>query len=354
MFLQDWQLLSVQPQTTLLETMVVLDREAKQIVLVVDDHKRLLGTVTDGDIRRALLAGSQLNDSVALAMNEQPVVGKEEGTETAWRQIMKRKSCRHLPILNSKGQVVLVFYDKRSTLELKQNPVVLMVGGLGKRLRPLTETTPKPMLNVGGRPILETIVERLVEQGFSQFYFCVNYLGDQIQSYFGNGERWGVTIEYVLEQQQLGTAGAMSLIGAEFSQPCILMNGDLLTKVDFGVLVDFHTQNKSDVTVCAREYSQQVPYGVIELNNNQVTQIVEKPVYRYFVNAGIYVLAPEVIQSIPYNQYMDMPDLLQSVLDKQGEVSAFPITEYWKDIGRIPDFEQAQVDYEVHFTKLHD
>jgi NDP-sugar pyrophosphorylase family protein len=228
-----------------------------------------------------------------------------------------------------------------------------MLGGLGMRLRPLTENVPKPLIKVGGKPILETIVERFSEQGFNQFVFCVNYLGHQIQDYFGDGRKWGINIQYVEESKQLGTAGALSLLQQEhISDSFIVMNGDLLTKVDFSAFLDMHDKQKNSVTVGVREYSQQVPYGVVEVEAEKVSQIVEKPVYRYFVNAGIYALSPEVLNQIVFNEYLDMPNLIDALMAKKEIVGAFPVTEYWKDIGHLPDLEEAQVDYEIHFTPV--
>ncbi|MBO1924515.1 nucleotidyltransferase family protein [Thiomicrorhabdus sp. 6S3-12] len=336
------------------EAMALLDRYAMQIVLVTDQNCVLQGVMTDGDIRRALLSGSTLDSPVEEAINRHPATGSDQLNMMGWIQIMKRARCRHLPIVDTKGKLVQLVYDKAMPYSNQPNSVVLMLGGQGMRLRPLTEDTPKPLLKIGGKPILETILERFIEQGFSHFYFCINYLGHQIQDYFGYGEKWGVEIDYIEEEQRLGTAGALSLIDKEVTDDLIVMNGDLLTKVDFTALLDSHRSNESDITVCVREYAQQVPYGVVEIENETVQQIVEKPIYRYFVNAGIYVLSPKQISAIPYNEFYDMPTLLDELtLDPDAKVGAFPITEYWKDIGHLPDFEQAQVDYEVHFTPLN-
>lgn len=333
------------------QAMSVLDQFAMQIVLVADEQNVLKGVVTDGDIRRALLAGNTLESAVTVAMNVNPAIGQSNVSENAWRQVMKKAQCRHLPIVDSQNCLVELIYDKATPIENKPNCVVLMLGGLGMRLRPLTESIPKPLIEVGGKPILETIVERFSEQGFNKFIFCINYLGHQIRDHFGDGSDWGVQIDYIEETKQLGTAGALSLleVGA-IEEPFIVMNGDLLTKVDFTAFIELHRSHKNSITVGVREYSHQVPYGVIELESDSVSQIVEKPVYSYFVNAGIYSLAPDVLRHIPFNKYLDMPNLIELVMDKKHKVGAFPVTEYWKDIGQYADFEQAQMDYEVHFS----
>lgn len=349
MLIREWKKLLIKETSTLIDAMTVLDKLAKQIVLVVDEKDALLGTLTDGDIRRALIAGAQLNSSVNQAMNRNPVTGSAHSKEIAWRQIMRLKRCRHLPLLDENGVLAGIYSELGRPFQSKPNSVVLMLGGLGKRLRPLTEDTPKPMLKVGGKPILETIIERFSEQGFSKFHFCVNYLGHQIQEHFGDGSKWGIEISCIREEKELGTAGALSLIDS-INAPFVVMNGDLLTKVDFASLIEFHQLENNDATMCVREYSHQVPYGVVTINEHKVNEMLEKPVYKYFVNGGIYVLSENALKEIEYNQYLDMPDLLSQLLEKDHKIGAFPITEYWKDIGQLPDFEQAQLDYEVHFT----
>jgi len=227
--------------------------------------------------------------------------------------------------------------------------VVLMLGGLGTRLRPLTENIPKPLLPIGNQPILETIVKHISEQGFEKFYFCINYLGEQIRNYFGDGNQYGIEIEYVEESKRMGTAGALSLLQDRLNQDFIVMNGDLLTKIDLRALIEFHQQHQNLITVGVREYAQQVPYGVIEMQAHRVTQLVEKPIYRYFVNGGIYALSPQTLKDIPKQQFFDMPTLIEQTLAKGEPVGGFPITEYWMDIGQLPDYQQAQQDYAQHF-----
>lgn len=353
MQLFDWEMVSVAPDATILEALSVLDQQSLQIVLVVDDQQSLVGTVTDGDIRRALLRSETLNSPVSAAMNIEPSVGFENETEIVWHQKMQRRSLRHLPILNINNQVIGLFYQKGKVTRVRKNPIVLMLGGQGMRLRPLTETVPKPMLKVGGQPILETIVKHIAEQGFTEFYFCINYLGEQIRAHFGNGHQWGINITYIEENSAMGTAGALSLLPDLPKEPIIVMNGDLLTKINLRSLLKFHKEHENSVTACVREHTQQVPYGVIELDGAYVSQMVEKPTYRYFVNAGIYSLSPEALEKVPKNRFYDMPTLIDEVLAKKGKVGGFPITEYWMDIGQMPDFEQAQVDYEVYFTHLN-
>lgn len=345
----DWKNIALAPDASIKEALKVLDTQAMQIVLVVNDQGRLLGTLTDGDIRRGLLRGETLDSSICKVVNKQPKVGYDSETQMVWHQHMTRHSLRHLPVLNAKNQVIGLFYEKAQITPRRENPVVLMLGGLGMRLRPLTETVPKPMLPVGNQPILETIVKHIAEQGFTEFYFCINYLGDKIRQYFGDGKKWGIQITYIEESKPMGTAGALSLLPKRPGLPFIVMNGDLLTKVDFRALLDFHAEHDNCVTTCVREYSHQVPYGVIEMEGAYIRELVEKPVYRYFVNAGIYCLSPQVLDKVPPDSVYDMPTLVDILIDENQRTGGFPLTEYWMDIGHIPDYEQAQADYEVYF-----
>lgn len=350
MNLFDCKNICVDESASIRTALKVLDHEAMQIVLVINSENKLIGTLTDGDIRRSLLRGDGLDANVLNAINAKPFIGFDSQNESAWKKSLLEHSIRHLPIVDNEKKLVSLYFDKPS-LKKRLNPIVLMLGGLGTRLRPLTETIPKPMLMVGDKPILETIVTHIAEQGFVNFYFCINYLGEQIRSYFGDGSKWGIHIEYVQEEERMGTAGALSLLPEKPSTSFIVMNGDLLTKVDLTALIDFHEKHKNITTACIREYSQQVPYGVVEVDNERVTQLVEKPVYRFFVNAGIYALSPEAMDKVPEQAFYDMPTLIEEVLSDRGNVGGFPITEYWMDIGQMPDFEKAQADYEIHFQK---
>ena len=347
--MRDWKKIAVAPTATIHEVMQTIDQGTMQIALVVDENDHLLGTVTDGDIRRAILHGNGLETEIAEFMNANPVTGLMDEEASAWQRTMKRHELRHLPLLDAQGCV------KRLTILIppeepqRDNLVVLMAGGLGSRLRPLTDDTPKPLLEIGSKPILETILESFIAQGFHRFQLCINYKGDMIREHFGNGERWNVEIGYIEEEQRMGTAGALSLLPEIPNAPFFIMNGDLLTKVDFVRLLAFHQQQKNSVTMCVREHRQQVPYGVVKLDEHRIVELKEKPIQYSFVNAGIYVLQPEAIKQIPARQFFDMPDLVNKLLDQDLPVGSFPLREYWMDVGRIEDFEQAHVDYSKQF-----
>ncbi len=260
--------------------------------------------------------------------------------------MMKKLDLLQIPIVDS-DRKILGLKTLQGLLKNKilDNPVFLMAGGFGKRLFPLTSDTPKPLLRVGKKPILENILDQFIEHGFHNFYISTHYKAEMIQSYFGDGSDWNVTIQYVHEDKPLGTAGGLGLLSRKLIKlPILLMNGDLLTKVNFGELLNFHLQNGGDATMCVREYDFQVPYGVIKSNGNYITEIEEKPIHRFFVNAGIYVLDPSMLNTIDGTDSLDMPQLLSQKIESSGQVNMFPVHEYWLDIGQIEQFEQAKQD----------
>ncbi|RNB53841.1 CBS domain-containing protein [Brevibacillus gelatini] len=345
--MMDWRDLLVSPHTPIRHTLEIIDKSARQIALVVDENNKLLGTVTDGDIRRGLLKGLTLQDSTSLIMNSFPTVASPYDTRENILALMKIKKIHQVPIVDEDGFIVHVevLNDLLRPVK-KDNWVVLMAGGLGTRLHPLTYDCPKPLLKVGNKPLLETILQSFIDQGFHRFYLSVKYKAEMIQQHFGDGSKWGVTIRYLEEQESLGTAGALSLLPEKPSDPFFVMNGDLLTKVNFEQLLDFHKTYQAQATMCVREYDYQVPYGVVRLDKHRLISIEEKPTQRYFVNAGIYVLNPAVLEYIPQNQFFDMPSLFEHVMkDSQQQAIAFPIREYWLDIGRMADFEKANLEF---------
>lgn len=344
--MQNWRESLVQPSYSIRQTIEVIDQSALKVALVIDENGRLIGTVTDGDIRRALLKGVQLGEPVVQIMHAQPFVVQPGAAREDVVRLMKAREIKHVPVVDGNGVLQGVHtVEEFLGTSPRDNWVVLMAGGLGSRLAPLTDKCPKPMLKIGDKPILETIVNNFAEQGFSRFFFSVNYMADMIKNHFRDGSRWGVTIEYLEETKKLGTAGSLSLLQEQPNLPCIVMNGDLLTKVDFRSLMDFHTEHQSSATMCVREYDFQVPYGVVNVDGERITEIVEKPVHRFFVNAGIYCLAPEALAHIPRDEFFDMPSLFQQLIGQGSKTCSFPIREYWLDIGRISDFERANAEF---------
>ncbi len=332
------------------EVVEVIDRGAAQITLVIDAERRLLGTVTDGDIRRALLRGMQLNTPVDRIMHRDFRVLPASATEKEALALMRRETLHQIPALDEQGRVVRLFLlEELIKPKARCNPVVIMAGGKGQRLRPLTENCPKPMLRVGGKPLLEIILEQCIEAGFQDFYLAVNYLKEQIQDHFGDGKRWQARIHYLEEDQPLGTAGALSLIPRRPSEPLLVLNGDVLTRVDYSRLLRFHAEHAAAATLCVREHSFQSPHGVAETDGPRMISLREKPTFRWLANAGVYCLDGSVLSRIPSQGPYDMPELLASLASDGEMVGAYPIHEYWLDIGRPPDFESAQTDFGAVF-----
>ena len=347
---KSWRDITIGPDASVHQAWETIDRGTMQIALVIDRDCHLLGTVTDGDIRRAVLHGKGLEVPITEVMNASPVTGLLEETNDSWQRTMHRHSLRHLPILDTRGCVVdLARYSMPLEPE-RSTPVVIMAGGLGTRLRPLTDNTPKPLIPVGPKPVLETIIENFADQGFINIHLCLNYMGDKIRKHFGNGGALGVNITYLQEDRRLGTAGALSLLPGHPSEPVIVMNGDLLTKIDFVRLLDFHNRQGFIATMAMREHRQQVPYGVLKIGEGYVVQeLVEKPVERYYVNAGIYILNPETLGHVPNQSFYDMPTLFNTLMSNGEKVGGFPLRDYWVDIGRLEDLEQASAEFAEMF-----
>jgi len=348
---RNWRKIVVSPTATLEETMRVIDRGAMRIALVADDSDRLLGVVTDGDIRRALLRHAPLDAPVSGIMTRAPVVAHVDDDRATRRRIMDQRGLDHLPVVDAEGRLIgletLRDVIARPRLD---NPVVLMAGGLGTRLGPLTAKRPKPLLNVGTRPILETILMSIAAAGFHRFHIAVNYRAEMIMRHFGDGSRFGVTIEYLKEERRLGTAGPLGLLPETPDLPLLVMNGDILTKVDFASLLRFHREREADATMCVREYGYEVPFGTVNVVDGYAVHLAEKPVQQFFINAGIYMLEPHLLARVPEGRYCDMPELLQTLIDDGGRLSVFPIHEYWQDIGRPEDFAQAQANFRSSFA----
>lgn len=343
--MHDWNKVILKENHTLADAIQVLENEALGIIMIANDQKQLLGTVTDGDIRRALLNHLGMTATLESFMHKEPVTASIDDDRGAVLNMMKQKSLMQVPVINADKCIVgLETIHHLIKGAKRDNPVFLMAGGFGKRLRPLTNDVPKPLLNVGNKPILQTILEQFIESGFHNFYIATHYKAEMLKEYFGNGDKWGVKIIYVDEKTPLGTAGALGLLPDLPDLPIVLMNGDLLTKVDFIKLLKFHEQKNGIATMGVREYDYKIPYGVVEFSEGGVSAIIEKPVHRFFINAGIYVLEPSLINSIVKNEYIDMPDLLEKNIKDHKKVNMYPIHEYWLDIGQIKDFEQAQVD----------
>lgn len=342
--MKPWRKALVNSDVTLEQAIEVLDKAALRITLVVDSSDRLMGTLTDGDVRRALLKHMPLETPVSQVMNTQPKTAEQSWTESRIRAVMEQHELLQLPLVDKNRRVMgLANLHDILNKHRHDNPVFLMAGGFGTRLRPLTNNCPKPMLKVGDKPILEQILLNFVDAGFHRFYISTHYMPDVIRDHFGNGEKWGITIQYVHEEEPLGTGGALGLLPHdEIDQPLFMMNGDLLTSLNLHGFLEFHESHNGVATMCVREYEHQVPYGVITSEGARIKSMVEKPVHRFFVNAGIYLLSPGLVKSVEQGTRIDMPTLLERQIDRGKTVNMFPIHEYWLDIGRMDDFNKAQ------------
>lgn len=332
--------------STIRDALQIINNGAMQMAVVVNSEGKLLGTITDGDIRRGLLNNLCLEDSVETILHTTPTVATLSDTKEDILQKALTKKLHQIPIVNEEYRVLgIQEINDLIKPSSKPNMVVLMVGGLGSRLRPLTEETPKPMLKVGNKPILQTIVEKFAEYGFNEIVLCVNYKSHIIQDYFGDGSAFGVNITYIFEEERMGTAGALSLLTTLPNEPFFVMNGDLLTNINFDHLCNYHLTQNAMATMCVREYDFQVPYGVVNMEGNTILSIQEKPVHKFFVSAGIYMLNPDVIRYIPKNQFYDMPSLFEALIQQDQKAVSFPIREYWLDIGQMEEYERANQEY---------
>ena len=342
----DWKSIVVKSTATVQDAIQAIDRGGMQFALVTNEQFQLMGVVTDGDIRRGFLRGVTLQSPAAEIMNRSPKTLPADAGHDAALALMRTHALRHVPLVDKDGRIVgLEAMSDLVGSTWRDNPVVLMAGGLGQRLHPMPIETPKPLLHVGGQPILETIIRTFVSQGFRSFYLSVNYKADQIRTHFGDGAQFGADIHYVQENEPLGTAGSLSLLPPLPDKPVLVMNGDILTNIDFSKLLNFHLDEKSDATMCVREYDFQIPYGVVKSDGHSFVGVTEKPLQRFFVNAGIYVLSPSTIATIDRNEKLNMTDLFERARVRTGHACVYPIHEYWLDIGRSEDFDRAKTDF---------
>lgn len=345
----DLQYLCIAPDRLIREAITCIDRNEKGIVLVVDAERRLIGTVTDGDIRRAILAGTDLDARIGDLLVHRgdspyptPITAPIDTSPADLLGLMQERRVRQMPLLDDDARVAdLITLDDLLPDHSISLQAMIMAGGLGTRLRPLTETLPKPMLPVGDRPLMERTVAQMRQAGIRRVNVATHYLAEKIADHFGDGHDFGVEITYVTEERPLGTAGALALMQAP-QETLLVINGDILTEVDFRTMLTFHQEHQATLTVGVRKYELSVPYGVVESNGVFVRGLKEKPSVNFFVNAGIYLLEPEAHQHIPSGQRFDMTDLIQRLLDNGKCIVSFPIIEYWLDIGQPADYARAQ------------
>ena len=330
---------------TIQEVVQNLEKNSLRIVLIVNAHGVLVGTITDGDIRRGLLQGLTLNSQIRKVVNDNPICVDLNTDSTKVSKLMRIHKINHIPIVSENHKLVgLHVLDNpgHNTISKNSTLLVIMAGGEGRRLLPLTLNCPKPMLQIAGRPILEHIISNAYQEGFQKILISVNYLGNLIEKYFKNGSNFGLQIEYLKESLPLGTIGALSLINPKPESTFIVMNGDIITNIKLNELLEFHKKNGADLTVAVREQSWQNPYGVINIKDLEITEFIEKPTQINLINAGIYVMEPFILELLEKSVPCDLPSLIERVKAKFGKVIAFPLHETWLDIGNPLQFQQAQ------------
>lgn len=338
-----WQHALLTNSATLQEAISNLDKVAIKIVLVVDGTGRLEGTISDGDIRRGLLRGLDMSSPITTVIHRNPFVVPPNMARETIMQLMLANKIQQIPVVDENRQVTgLHLWEQITTQQPKPNAMVIMAGGKGTRLRPHTEHCPKPMLPVGGKPMLEHIIERAMTNGFSHFILAIHYLGHMVEDYFGDGAKMNARIEYIRENSPLGTAGALGLLAHPPEAPFIVTNGDVLTDINYGELLDFHIRHQAAATMAVRTHEWQHPFGVVQIQGLDIVGFEEKPIARSHINAGIYVLSPESLNVLNTNESCDMPTLFERLQASKQRTVAYPMHEPWLDVGRPSDYETAQ------------
>lgn len=336
--------------STIKDAMESIDKNLTGAALVVDEEKHVKGIITDGIIRRAILKGYKIEDSIEGIYSSEFKSVNKLVTKKKVKELMLKYKIRQVPLLDDEGKLMdLYFLDDIISYDKKDNFVFILAGGLGTRLRPLTEKIPKPMLKVGEKPILQRIIEQFKEYGFRNFIISLNYKGEIIEEYFKDGKEFDVNIQYVRETKKLGTAGSIKLAEDKLNKPFIVINGDILTGIDFDAFLNHHIKNEFDITVGARNYEMKVPYGVMITDDLLIKSLEEKPVYNFYINSGVYVLSEKTTGYIPKDEFYNMTDLIEDVIKETGKSGVYQITEYWSDIGQMDDFKKANEDVEKFF-----
>ena len=339
----NWSRAVIREDATIEETIMNLEMTTLRVSLVINKKEQLIGIVTDGDIRRGFINGYGLLSPILQIMNSKPVTVNGEASAQQIVSLMEKHKIQHLPVLDNLMKVNGLFVlESRSKFLLRMNRVVIMAGGKGIRMRPLTENTPKPMVLVAGKPILEHILENFKQQGFSIFTICTNYLGELIREYFGDGSKWDVNIEYLNEELPLGTAGSIRNLQEIGDLPFIVTNGDIISEINIGDLVDFHVEQRAVATMAIRPYEIQNQFGVVETNGIEISAIIEKPIYRTNVSTGVYVFEPNVVNLLPSTDVLQMPELFDHLRIHGYRTLAFHIQDQWIDLARQGDINVTE------------
>lgn len=330
--------------STIFDALKVINANEALIGLVVNKDNKLIGTVTDGDLRRAFLKGFKNNDFLKDIMKKNFKYINEGSTYSEALSIMEKYDLAQVPVVNDSFNVVDVFCKKKAGIR-QNSPVIIMAGGLGKRLRPLTNSCPKPMLEVGGKPILERILETYIKAGFINFYFSVNYLKEQIFDYFGNGSKWGVSINYIIEEKPLGTAGSLGLLPSGLEGPLFIANGDVLSNFNPLNMLDFYYKNDAFSSLAVIKHEHVFQFGVVKILGLELEGFEEKPTFVNYINAGIYVVDHKILEYLPKGEFFDMPSLILKARNHGHKIVTFPIDEYWLDIGHPDSLKKANLDW---------
>ena len=340
---QSWSSALLPIGSKISQAIMNLEKSCMQIVLVVSEGNKLEGTLTDGDIRRALLKGFNLESDVNDIIAREPLVVPPEISKDFILQLMKVNKVQQLPIVNPKGVVIgLHLWDHVLNPATLPNTMIIMAGGKGTRLYPYTENCPKPMLDISGKPLLEHIIAKAAKEGFQDFIISLYHLGHMITEYFGDGRRFGVNINYLEEEAPLGTAGSLSLLSNVPQDPVVVTNGDVLTDVRYKEIVDYHSRHEAAATMAVQKYEMQNQFGVVRIRGLDIEAFDEKPIYQSYINAGVYVLEPDTLKFLKNKQYCDMPDLFKKIKMRSRRTIVYPMHEPWLDVGRPRDLSDAR------------
>jgi len=334
------------PTASMRDAIEKIDKGARKFVCVVDSANKLVGLVTDGDVRRALLSKQSMDVPIVDIMNYNPLTLPVGISKQVLLDRMIRDNILHIPIVNENYQLCDVAYlPTLSMTGQKNNQVIVMAGGMGKRLMPLTERVPKPMIKVGDRPLIQIIIENLAHNGFTNITLCVNYLAHVIKDFVGDGSLFGTNVSYVHENEARGTGGALSLLPSRPTEDFFIMNGDILTSIDFSRMLEFHQSKGSLATMAVNRHVYDVPFGVVKVDGENIVGFEEKPRMEWSVNSGIYVLSPKALDHLPEDQYFGLPDLFQNVIDAGEVACSYQLSERWMDIGRPEDLQTADAAF---------
>jgi len=322
------------------EAIKVLDKNGNGFLAIVDESNKLIGILTDGDIRRAILDNKT---ELSHIINKTPETMPESSSRFSVINQLKKSHKKHMPIIDNNGILKDVIVLSDSEFNLKPNWVVIMAGGLGTRLGELTKNIPKPMLEVGGKPMLLHIMELFVSHGFTKFFISVNFKAEIIKSYFKDGRDFGLKIVYLEETKRLGTGGALGLIQQDIEHPLFVTNGDIITSIDYDDMLNYHKRNNSNATMAIRKSTYQIPYGVIEIDaNNNICSLTEKPEHSYYVNTGTYIVNPETLSLVPKNEFYDLPRIFEQLQKNNKVTKSYEITQYWIDMGKPEDYDEIK------------